>query len=303
MSRLPLKKLLFLSALGLMPLFARLPYSLQMAFGRLFARIAFLFVKRRKKIAAANLKLCFPKSSDSERHLMLKGVFQSTGMGAMETIMAWWMPAKKFSTISFRLHGYEHVLAAKDKGAGIILLGAHFSCLEIIGRYFGEMSPFSLVYKKHRNAFFENIMAKSRLKYTSRIIDSNNMRQVIRDLRAGGIVWYCPDQDFGMKMSIMAPFFDVPTATLNTTGKLAKVGRATVLPVFFNRIENNTAYEITCYPPLNDKVENDSDEAYTRAYNKLLESHIRQHPDQYHWVHRRFKTRPEGFASIYNCLV
>lgn len=298
-SRKQLNIFLLWLCLPIVRLFALLPYRSQMSVGRGLARLALLCVKRRKNIVNANLNLCFPSLSPSEKQHLLKQVFLSTGMGAVETIMAWWMPDDAFKRVPFSVKGFEHIKTLLQQDSGIIVIGAHFACLEIIGRYVGKLSPYHIIYKQHKNTLFERMMTERRLQYASSVIDSRHLRAVIKKLRAGKVIWYCPDQDFGPEMSIMAPFFNVPTATLNVTGKLAKMGRAAVVPVFFNRSEHNLGYEITFCRPLNETVDNDSDEAYTLAYNALLEAHVKQFPSQYHWMHRRFKTRPEGEPSIY----
>jgi len=292
------KQLLFACSIGIMSLLANTPYRFQMALGRFLGRVGYLFARRRRSIAKANLQLCFPDETPAQRKNTLKHVFQSTGMGAMEVIMAWWMRPQRFQRIPFHLNGAHYLQEALASGNGVIFIGAHFSCLEIIGRFFGQSNDYSIIYKKHRNSHFEQLMVERRHKYLGQLIDNKNFRQVFKNLRAGGLVWYCPDQDFGPEMSVMAPFFNVPTATLNVTGKLARVGRAMVIPVFFNRSGRSKGYEITFHRPLK-YIPEDGDDAFTYQYNALLEGHVSDHKSQYHWVHRRFKTRPPGAPKLY----
>ncbi len=287
-----------LLGIGFIRLFVLLPYTWQLTVGRWIGRLGMHLAPRRKRIAATNLRLCFPELSKPQHHVLLRKTFESMGMGGVETMMAWWMSDRRFNKIPIKMIGWDNYLAAEATGQGVIVACAHFTCLEMVGRHFGTLRHYALVYQKHNNPVYEAMMAGCRKRYNAQAVPRKDMRDMVRCLHAGKTLFYAPDQDFGADRSVFAPFFNIPTATVKATAWLTKAGKAKFVPVMYNRSADNKSYEIHVSPafenfPVGHEV------ADAARFNHVIEAHARQFPDQYLWAHRRFKTRPPGEPSVY----
>jgi KDO2-lipid IV(A) lauroyltransferase len=155
------------------------------------------------------------------------------------------------------------------------------------------------MYRQHENPLYEAMVKHSRERHLQMIISRKDMRGMVRALREGTVVWYATDQDFGRKNMVFAPFFGVQTATLVMTSKLAKLSGAPVVPFFSQRLEDDSGYQLTLLPALTDFPSGDEVADATRI-NAIIETQVRKAPDQYLWLHRRFKTRPPGEPGLYS---
>ena len=281
-------------------LFVRLPYRWQIRVGAWIGRISYPFLKRRKHIAMINLKIAFPHKSEQKLEALCKKCFESIAISGVETMMAWFMPKKRFQKIKFDTHGMEHFENAHvNKGKGALMLGAHFTCVEMVGRYIGERySPFYLVYQKHQNPLFESVMKKSREQYISQGLQRKNVISIVKALKRGASVWYAPDQDFGAERSIFVPFFGKPCATLVATSWLAEKTGAQVIPCYYIRKADFSGYDIYVLPAF-DNFPSGDDYQDALRYHHILEKAICDFPDQYLWQHRRYKSRPQGEEGVY----
>lgn len=283
--------------LGLGWLAARLPYRVQMALGRVLGRLLFRLAGRRKRIAQINLELCFPELDATGQHDLLKRHFLSLGIGVVETAMSWWTPAARLQRL-YQLEGLEHLQAALARGKGVILLSAHFTTLEIGGRLLARKAPFHVLYRTHKNPVFERVMRRARERHFDKAIARDDMRGFLKSLKASMPVWYAPDQNYGKEHSVFVDFFGVPAATITATHRLAKISGAPVVPFFPLRLPGDSGYRLTLLPAL-DHFPTDDAVADTRRINALIEEAVRSAPEQYLWVHRRFKTRPGDAARFY----
>lgn len=276
------------------------PYRWQMHFGAWLGRLSYPFLKRRKNIAMINLKIAFPDKDADEIEKLCKKCFESIAISGIEMMIAWFMPKKRFNRIQIDFHGAVSFDKAHNDGQqGVLLLGAHFTCMEIIGRYMGERyDNFYLVYQKHSNDCFEKLMTDKRESYVSGCLQRKNVVSIVKALKRSASVWYAPDQDFGQKRSIFVPFFGKECATLVATSWLAAKTSAKVLPCYYTRKPNFKGYDFYILPALDDFPSGDDYEDAVR-YHQILEQAITQHPEQYLWQHRRYKTRPEGEKAIY----
>lgn len=285
------------SALGLLWCTTRLPYALQLAIGRSLGRLARLLAGHRKQIALTNLTLCFPELSPAERRKLLAEHFASLGMALIETAMSWWGPAHRLERL-VSIHGLEHLQTALQTGRGVILLSAHFTTLEIGGRLLSLHTPFHVLYRTHKNPVIEAVMTGARTRLYEKAIPRGDPHALLQSLKQGHPVWYAPDQDFGAGNSIFVPFFGVPAATLTATSRLARASGARVIPFFPARLPGTRGYELHLLPAL-EGFPGDDIEQDTLRITRVIEEHIRRHPEQYLWVHRRFKTRPPGEPPLY----
>ena len=282
-------------------LLARCPLGLQLRLGRVLGWLSYYLASRRRKVAQINLELCFPHWSTAQRQQVLKQHFYALGQGTVETAAAWW---SRDTQLQGRVdyYGLEHLHAAQalqqHQGRGIILLTGHFTCLELGARFVTWQTAFHAMYRPHKNPLYEELMRRCRAQQSRRPpLARDNLRATVRALRAGEALWYAPDQNYGGVESVFAPFFGVPALTITATARLAKLGRAQILP-YSVRDQGNGRYAIEFYPAWQDYPSGD-DYADALRINQFLEHAIAQAPEQYLWVHRRFKTRPAGEAKFY----
>jgi len=245
-----------------------------------------------------NIERCFPNMQPHEVDELLKANFHALARAVFETAWCWGMSRKRFGRLS-RVEGLDHLLEAEEAGRGVLVITAHMSCLEVGGRLIGEAVPAAGVYRPLKDEVVEWFQNRGRLHYAQAMISKRDMRAVIRYLRQGGIVWYAPDQDFGPEQSIFVPFFGIQTATLEATHKLAKLTKCAVVPMFpvFDAV--NKSYVMRILPELGNFPTGDAVADLARI-NGEMEAQIRGIPEQYWWIHRRFKTRPPGESPFYD---
>lgn len=284
--------------LGLMKLMAALPFHWQVAVGRRLGRLMGKIARRRRRIAAINLELCFPKLPPEERATLLDEHFMALGLGLFETAMAWWASDEKLQCLA-RVKGTEHLEQALARGKGVIILTGHFTTLELGARFITWHQPFHAMYRVHKNQLYERVMRRERERRSGfPPLSHEDIRGLLRAFKKGRAVWYAPDQNHGSRNSVFVPFFGVAACTVMATSRLAAMSGAAVVPYFPKRLPGVAGYEVTILPALTDFPSGDV-EADTRRINALLEDHIQQVPEQYLWVHRRFKTQPPGKTSPY----
>lgn len=285
------------AGMGLLWLISHLPYRLAMACGDLLGRASLPLSPWRRMIARTNLALCFPELDEQAREHLLRRNFRYTGRGVIEIGLSWWASRQRIERLG-RVYGLEHLETIRAEGRGVILVGAHFACIEIAGRVLGDAAPFHAIYRENRNPVLEHLTRRARDRRFGEAIPRKDMRTLVRRLRQGEILWYPPDQDFGRQHSVFAPFFGVTAATITIPSRLATLSSAAVIPVRYHAREDGSGYEVHIEPPLQGFPSDDQNSDAARL-NALFEEHIRRHPAQYYWVHRRFKTRPEGEPRYY----
>jgi len=278
-------------------LVAQLPFRMQMALGRVLGAFAYYLMRSRRRIARTNLGLCFPELDTDARRALLREHFRSLGLGVIETAMSWWTPAERLRGLA-RIEGLEHLQTALAAGRGVILLSAHFTTLEIGGRLLSLHAPFHVLYRRHQNAAFEAVMQRARARHFEKAISRDDMRGMLRSLKANMPVWYAPDQNYGAEHSIFVSFFGIPASTITATTRLARISGAQVVPFFQERLPGAAGYRLELHPALQN-FPTDDEAVDTQRINDLIEAEIRKMPAQYLWAHRRFKTRPPGAAPVY----
>ena len=253
-------------------------------------------LRRRAIIVTANLQHCFPAGRLPNWH---------TGDGACSshwpTVFMKSPSAGVAATVNklppCQIDGLQHVQAAQTDQRGILLVCGHYTTMEITGRLIAEQVPLHAVYRPLRNRLLERFQNHGRGRYAHGLISKREPGRILRVLKSGGVVWMAPDQDFGPQRSVFVDFFDRPTATLTAVWRLARASNAVVLTMQPQRLADGS-YHIRIEPPL-PGADADGPESMLQAMNRRLEQQIRQQPDQYWWLHRRFKTRPDGVADLY----
>ena len=282
--------------LGVLRLGARLPLPLSQGLGRALGWLAYTIIPSRRRIVQRNLELCFPEWSERQRIEMVRANFAASGMGLIEGGLAWWASTKRLSSF-IKVEGMEHYHAALQGGRGILVLGAHFTAMELAGRIAAIHMPVSTVYKAAKNQQFNAVMLAQRGRHFHSLVSNDNLRGMLNVLKSGGVCWYGADQDFGIEQSVFAPFFNVPTATLTLASKIVHRTGAKVLFSYPERLPHARGYVLHIRPvekfPSGDLVQDAS------LYNSMIEEVVRQSPADYFWLHRRFKTRPLGETNPY----
>ena len=282
--------------LGFFHLLGYVPLSLSLVFGRLLGNLFFYVAGSRRHITQVNIAKCFPHLSAAEQHHLVRKIMHSTGKSVVESSVALWGPARQLKQ-RYTITGLAHIEAAQAKGQGVLLVGCHFTTLDAAARILAFHVKYDMLYRKDPNPLLAYKLIKARESFAGNAIVRSDTRQLIKNLRQGNVVWYAPDQDFGAKYSVFAPFFGVQAATVVGTARIAQLGKAVVIPFAHYRDENNH-YQIVIEPALANYPTGD-DVADATRINHIIETAIAKQPDQYLWVHRRFKTRPEGEASFY----
>ena len=248
-----------------------LPMSVREALAKVIARILWLAIPKRRHVIETNLRLCFPELSESDK----------------ETI-------QKFVTFE----GLENLL--ENKGEPIIVVAPHFAGLDAAGIALNTYVRGVSLYQKQSNLAWDEAVLAGRKRFSDPVLiaksNESDLRPVLRAIKEGLPFYYLPDMDHGIKNSIFVPFFGVQAATLPMVSRLARVTRAKVLWCIATMTEEG--YHVIISKPWENFPTVDF-EADTRRLNAELEEWIRAYPDQYLWVHRRFKTRPEGEQSLY----
>lgn len=235
--------------------------------------------------------------SVEERNQLVREHFESLGISLIEMGLGRWASDHMLNSIT-TITGAEHIQKVIDDGFGVILLSAHFTSLEVSGRVLSlNCPPFDAVYRRFRSDFTTEILASNRERSSRKVIEKNDIKSMIRSLREGSPVWYAPDQSYNLKQSALLPFFGVPAMTNTATGPLAKLGHAKAVPFFPRRLPQG-GYELTLLPALAGLPSGDAEED-TRQYIAVLEEQIRRCPEQYYWVHRKFKNRPDSLPDAY----
>ena len=281
--------------LGSLWLLTRLPVSMQLQFGAGLGRLAYHLIKGRRRVTEINIRMCFPELSEAEQQQLVRSIFISYGKGLMETAMSWFIDPQIFAGKTV-LEGKELIDAAHRQGRGVILAGGHFAILDLASALFSlHKTGLEVVQRSHDNPLFNFFMTRARERNGHHCLSRKDLRGMIRVLKQGKLLWYAPDQDYGRRNSVFVPFFNIPTATITSTTRLAQLSGAVVLPCSAHREKHG--YVLRIYPPW---PETDDDVENARLYNQFLEQLVREYPDQYLWLHKRFKTRPEGEPGFYH---
>jgi len=283
--------------LGAIGLVARLPYRWLLAIGRGLGWVAARCLGERRLVAARNIALCLPELDDAARARLLEENLRDSGIMLMEFALAWMGSARAIGRIPLAVEGLEHLTAAREAGHGVLLVGAHFSHLELCARLVSQRIRIGGMYREHADAAFEWAIKCARLRYADAMFTKDELRRTLRYLKDGGTVWYAPDQDMRGKDVAFAPFFGVQAATITATHHLARLSGAKVMPFFHRRLEHG-GYAIRLEAPL-DPFPTDDVVADTARVNAVIERMVREAPSQYLWLHKRFKTRPPGEAEVY----
>jgi len=285
------------AGLGVLRLLAFLPSPPRLGLGRPLGFLVLQLPTGWAQIARRNLELCLPELTAAERERLLREHFASLGIGLMEIPLAWWASRARIERL-VQVEGVEHLRAAQAKGHGVMVLTAHFTHMELAGRTLGQLAPMRFLYRPTRNEALTYIMDHRRRGFGSYPIPRDDIRAFVQALRRGEVVWYAPDQSYRHKGAEMVPWFGIPAATNTLTPRLARTTGAAVLPFFLQRLPGARGYRAVIHPPLDNYPSGDP-LADTERFNHLIEAQVRQAPEQYLWIHRRFKGLSADYPNYY----
>jgi KDO2-lipid IV(A) lauroyltransferase len=284
-------------AFGLVRLVVRLPYRVQLVIGRKLGRLYQLLSGYRRSIVRTNLELCFPELDDRERRHLEDRSYESLGMSLIETASGLWAPESFIENLG-TITGLEHLEEARRQGKGVLLLSGHFCSLDFAGRILMKQYPACFTYRELRNKLSDRIIKNAREKHCRQLIHRFDLRAFLDALKSGEVVWYAPDQSQSRRKGVFAPFFGIPASTLKATTRLARMTGAAVNPFVIQRLPDARGYALTIQPAL-ENFPGENEVADATRFNALLESQVRKNPEQYLWIHRRFKSRPPGEPKLY----
>ncbi len=283
--------------MGLLRLACMLPHRVALTIGSLMGRIVHALGGSRRAIVRRNIELCFPDLGTDERDALALEHFKALGMSVIEMGLGRWASDSHLERMT-ELVGIEHLQQAAERGQGVILLSAHFTTLEISGRVLALHSPpFDAVYRRNRSDFITELQRTGRERAADDTIEKRDIKRMVKSLRNGRPVWYAPDQSYNRKGSEVLEFMGTPCMHATATSTLARLGKATVIP-FFPLRKPDGSYALTLLPPFEDFPSEDL-VADTKRYIDVLEQHIARCPEQYFWIHRKFKDLPEGYPDYY----
>ena len=284
-------------AFGVLRLMAMLPIRWTEAIGSSLGMLVYRLVPSRRRVARINIRQAYPGYNEEQVRELNKASFRSLGISIFEFAQSWWRDRDYMRSIC-DVEGKQHLDEALARGKGVILLTGHFTTLEIGAMLIGLYTTLNGVYKKAHNPMFNAFMAHYRSTYGEELIENKNVRAIIRGLRRGRATWFAPDQDFADQDIVFTPFLGGTASTMTATARMAEMTGAAVVPFYPQRLEKGRGYRLVILPALenfpSDDINNDS-----ARVNKAIEDMVYANPEQYGWVHKRFKHRPPGMPPIY----
>ncbi len=284
--------------IGALRLMVLLPFRVQLRIGRVLGRLLFAIAPKRRRITEINLRICFPELDDSAVRKLVRAHGASLGFSALEIGLALWGSYSRIEKL-MTIKGLENLTTPLENGHGVVVLSGHFPAMELIGRVIKTSFPnMAGMYRPLKNPLIDQLLRRARGKAASTLIPKDGVRQMIRLIRKGVPVWYASDQSYDRANSALVPFFNEPAMTNTALTNIVQMGKALVVPFFPRRLADGSGYECVFLPALEDFPTNDP-VADAKRVNELLAEWIRKAPEQYYWVHRRFKNRPAPLPDVY----
>ena len=279
-------------ALVLLWLARLLPLRVLAAAGSAVGLLLYAAGLQRRRVALTNLRLCFPELAPGERARIARAHFMALARTILERGILWWSSPARVRRL-VRIEGEEHWRALGSRP--IIVLAPHFIGFEMGGIRLHLDHPMATMYSRQRNAAVDAMLLRGRTRFNESRVYSrqDGIRPIVRALRSGLPLFYLPDMDFGRRDAVFVPFFGVPAATITALSRLAAISGAAVLPCITRQLPGAQGYVARLYPAWENFPGTDP-AADARRMNAFIEARVREMPEQYYWVHKRFKTRPPG---------
>jgi len=276
--------------IGLGALLARLPWPVQQGLGRGIGIVLMRLLGSRRKVALRNIELCYPDLDADQQQRMLRRNFEQFGIGLFEFARAWWGSVEPMRG-RVKVEGLEHLAAARAGGRGVIIISGHFVTLELAARLMCDHAPLAGMYRPHDTGAMEWAVLHGRLRYATAMFTREELRPALKHLKQGGLLWFAPDQDTRRGDSVYVPFFGRPAYSLTSTHQLARLSGAAVMS-FAHVRHDDGSYTLTLSPAFPGFPSKDAT-ADTARVMAAIEDMVRAAPEQYLWLHRRFKRQPD----------
>ncbi|HWQ38781.1 MAG TPA: lipid A biosynthesis acyltransferase [Burkholderiales bacterium] len=283
--------------IGLLWLLHFLPVPVLAPIGAALGRLGFHLLAERRHVCLVNLAKCFPQMPESERRALAKRHFAALGRSMVDHGILFWSSARRIARL-VRIDGMEHYRAAAT--GPVILLAPHFVGLHAGATRLSMEGEAVSMYSRQKNPHVDRLLerARNRFKPIRLYSRQHGIRRVIQEMKNGLPFYYLPDQDYGARDSIFVPFFGVPAATITGVSRIARLTGARVVPAVTRMLPGARGYEVRIYRAWEDYPTGD-ERADARRVNAFIEQCVREMPEQYNWIHRRFKTRPPGEPGFY----
>jgi KDO2-lipid IV(A) lauroyltransferase len=287
--------------IGFLHVFSRLPYRAQTSVGNGLGRLLFAAVAPRRRVTLRNLELCFPDWTPAQRVAAARAHFKAWARAFLDRGLLWFAPRERLESL-IHIEGLEHLDAALPSNTGqpLIIVVPHFVGLDAAGVAFSLHHKAVSMYSEQKNQLLDDLLRAGRSRFNASELysRSDGIRPVVRAMKKGTPYFVLPDMDLGAADAVFVDFFGVKTATVTVVPKLARMANARVIGLVATFAADGKGYVARYYPSW--PGSEDADEtAATRAMNAFIEERVREAPEQYYWVHKRFKTRPAGEASLY----
>jgi KDO2-lipid IV(A) lauroyltransferase len=284
-------------AVFLMWLLHFLPLPVLTVLGNALGIALWVLSAERRRVASINLRLCFPEMGESERAALVRAHFCVFARCFLERSILWWSSRERIQRLT-HVAGLEHLQTVQ--GGPVIVLAPHFVALDVGGSWMTQYVNLVSVYSNQKNPLFHKLLLSGRSRFNEPRLYSRQqgLRPIVKAMREGLPFYYLPDQDLATKDGVFVPFFGVQAATLTTVSRLAAMTGAKVVPCISRVLPGGRGYEVRFYPAW-ENYPTDDIVADTRRVNAFIEDRVREMPEQYFWLHKRFKTRPEGEERFY----
>jgi Kdo2-lipid IVA lauroyltransferase/acyltransferase len=271
-----------------------LPLAAVAAAGNLVGAIAYWLIPERRMVTRINLQKCFPQLPEDEREQLARAHFRAFCRSFIERGILWWAPRARIERL-VRIDGVENL----PKGRNTIVFAPHFVGLDATLSRLSLEYPVAMMYSRQKDPLFESLLYRGRTRFGGRMFPRQaGVKEGLQAIESGALYYYLPDLDYGPKRSVFVPFFGVPAATVTGLSYIARETNAAVVPCVTRMLPGGGGYRATLYPAWNDFPSGD-DAADARRMLAFIEERVREMPEQYFWLHKRFKTRPEGEARFY----
>ena len=287
------------AVLALLWLVQALPLGLQAALGRGLGALMHALGGARRRVALRNVELCLPELAEPQRRALVRAHFGWLGRSLLERGLLWHAPTNRLQQL---IHIEGDVGLAERSDKPVMWLVPHFVGLDVAGAstQLFQRCQVASIYQAQSNPVFDAAMRRGRLRFGQGQVFARSEKALplVRAVRRGHAFFNLPDMDFGARDAAFVPFFGVSAATLLAPARMARSLGMVVQPVVAEMLPGGAGYRVRFLPPWDD-FPGDDDATATARMNRWIETEIRRNPAQYLWVHRRFKTRPPGEASLY----
>ncbi|MBW7901192.1 MAG: lipid A biosynthesis acyltransferase [Rhodocyclaceae bacterium] len=287
------------AAVALLWLLHFLPLALLAPLGRGLGALLFRFARKRRHVVRVNLALCFPELSRAARENLARRHFAALGRSLLERSLFWWASRARLERL-IQVAGEEKVRTLLAEGRPVLLLAPHFVGLDAGGVAVTMRFDIVSIYAEQSDPVFDRLLLAGRSRFGDQLLlaRADGPRATVKAMKSGRPFYYLPDMNFRTKDAVFAPFFGMPAWTITGLSRLSRLAGAAVVPCVTRLLPGSEGYRVEFGEPWTDFPTGDA-EADTRRMNAWLESAVRTMPEQYYWVHRRFKTRPAGESSPY----